>query len=85
MEQLSVLQLQLLSQSWIRFSGGKQLIKYVVISFSWGGAYDSTLLEQIIDDTAASNGTIVVEVNRNQFTETRRVVITESFRITESL
>jgi hypothetical protein len=46
---------------------------------------DTGLLEEVVDDATPDDGAVVVEVDGDEFTEARGVVVSKSFGISESL
>lgn len=84
-EQLGGLQLQLRGEARVSLRGGEQLVEDVVVSLALRLEHHTGLLEEVVDDTTSDDGSLLVEVHRDELSETRRVVISQGLGVSESL
>lgn len=61
------------------------MVKNVKVPLSTVLEADSRLLQKVVDDGGRVKHSSCVEVDLNEFSETRRVIVFESFRVTEGL
>jgi hypothetical protein len=69
----------------MRISLREQLVENVVVSLGWLLKSNSWLLKQVRFNVSTSDFAARVEVNTDEFTETRWVIVTCSFSITVRL
>ena len=74
-EHVGGLQVQFARHLRVRLRRREQLVEDVVVALALGLRHHAGLLQQVVDDAAADDGAVDVEVHRDQLAEARRVVV----------